>query len=211
MSDLISRQEAIAHIKQRLYETQLNNDTEHPYYEEIADNRIETWINELPSAEPTEESCWGCNCPKMERLKEQKTFSEMVHLHDLETNSCDTISRQAAIDAVEYITSSMSVCVNTDECHGMKRMQRQAVIELANLPSVQPEHTNADRIRAMSDEELACGLFKPRKMTNADRIRIMTNEELAHLLHSAEEHLFTGNLWNYEKWTGWLKQETEEV
>ena len=50
----------------------------------------------------------------------------------------DLISRQAAIDAIEHITSSMSVCVNTDECHGMKRMQRQAVIELANLPSAQP-------------------------------------------------------------------------
>ena len=47
--------------------------------------------------------------------------------------------------------------------------------------------------------------------TNADRIRIMTNEELAHLLHSAEEHLFTGNLWNYEKWTEWLKQEVDDV
>lgn len=51
----------------------------------------------------------------------------------------DLISRQAAIDAIEHITSSMSVCINTDECHGMKRMQRQAVIELANLPSEQPE------------------------------------------------------------------------
>ena len=55
------------------------------------------------------------------------------------THACDLISRQAAIEAVEHITSSMSVCVNTDECHGMKRMQRQAVIELANLPSAQPE------------------------------------------------------------------------
>lgn len=54
----------------------------------------------------------------------------------------DLIYRQAAIDAVEHITSSMSVCVNTDECHGMKRMQRQAVIELANLPSAQPEITH---------------------------------------------------------------------
>lgn len=51
----------------------------------------------------------------------------------------DTIYRQAAIEAVEYITSSMSVCVNTDECHGMKRMQRQAVIELTNLPSAKSE------------------------------------------------------------------------
>lgn len=51
----------------------------------------------------------------------------------------DVVSRQTAIEAVEHITSSMSVCVNTDECHGMKRMQRQAVIELVNLPSAQPE------------------------------------------------------------------------
>lgn len=49
------------------------------------------------------------------------------------------------------------------------------------------------------------GLGDP--ITNADRIRAMTDEELAHLLHSAEEHLFTGNLWNYDKWTEWLKQE----
>ena len=51
----------------------------------------------------------------------------------------DLIERQKAIEAVEHITSSMSVCVNTDECYGMKRMQRQAAIELANLPSAQPE------------------------------------------------------------------------
>lgn len=57
----------------------------------------------------------------------------------MQIQATDTISRQAAIDAVEHITSSMSVCVNTDECHGMKRMQRQAVIELANLTSAQPE------------------------------------------------------------------------
>ena len=50
----------------------------------------------------------------------------------------------------------------------------------------------------------------PKPITHADRIRAMSDEELAHLLHSAEEHLFTGNLWNYEKWTEWLKQEASE-
>lgn len=54
------------------------------------------------------------------------------------------------------------------------------------------------------------GVLFPAVITNADKIRAMTDEELAHLLHSAEEHLFTGNLWNYEKWTEWLKQEAEE-
>lgn len=52
MIDLISRKYAIAHLKQRLYETQLNNDTEHPYYEEISDNRIDVWMNEVPSVQP---------------------------------------------------------------------------------------------------------------------------------------------------------------
>lgn len=49
--------------------------------------------------------------------------------------------------------------------------------------------------------------YKPKPQTNADRIRSMTDEALAHLLHSTEEHLFTGNLWNYEKWLEWLRQE----
>lgn len=52
MSDLISRADAIKHLKKRLYETALNNNTEHPYYEEIADNRIDVWMNEVPSAQP---------------------------------------------------------------------------------------------------------------------------------------------------------------
>ena len=51
----------------------------------------------------------------------------------------DLISRQEAIDRIEGITSSMSVCVNSDECHGMKRMQRQAVLEIANMTSAEPE------------------------------------------------------------------------
>lgn len=51
MDDLISRHAAIDHLKKRLYETALNNITEHPYYEELADNRVDVWLNELPSAE----------------------------------------------------------------------------------------------------------------------------------------------------------------
>lgn len=52
MSDLISRQAAIEHLKKRLYETALNNVTEHPYYEEMADNRVSVWLKEVPSVQP---------------------------------------------------------------------------------------------------------------------------------------------------------------
>ena len=55
-----------------------------------------------------------------------------------------------------------------------------------------------------------CTYHTPKPQTNADRIRAMTDEELAHLLHSAEEHLFTGNLWSYEEWTAWLKREATD-
>ena len=51
--------------------------------------------------------------------------------------------------------------------------------------------------------------WEKKPQTNADRIRAMSDEELAHLLHSAEEHLFIGNLWDYAQWNEWLKQEGE--
>ena len=52
-------------------------------------------------------------------------------------------------------------------------------------------------------------LEERKPITNADRIRSMTDEELAHLLHTAEEHIFNGNLWNYEQWQTWLKSPVE--
>lgn len=50
--DTISRQAATEHLKKRLYETELNSTAEHPYYEEIADNRVDIWMNEVPSVQP---------------------------------------------------------------------------------------------------------------------------------------------------------------
>ena len=56
MSDLISRQEVSDIIKTRLYQTALNNTEYITSYdkvcEDIAENRIDTWINEAKSVEP---------------------------------------------------------------------------------------------------------------------------------------------------------------
>lgn len=73
--------------------------------------------------------------------------------------SCeDAVSRQEAIDAVEQIVSSRSVCINSDEYHGMKRMQKQAVIELTNLPPAQPERPKGHWIDTGSGQECSeCG------------------------------------------------------
>lgn len=57
------------------------------------------------------------------------------------------------------------------------------------------------------DVDRECEYFK--HATNADHIRAMSDEELAHLLHTAEEHIFSGNLWNYEQWRKWLKSPVE--
>jgi hypothetical protein len=64
--------------------------------------------------------------------------SEVMNSSEIPNNS-DTIYRQAAIDAIAELTSSMSVCISVDECHGMKRMQGMAVRALEGLPSAQPK------------------------------------------------------------------------
>ena len=54
--DLISRQAVIDNIKTRLYQTALNNTENITSYanvcEDIAENRIDTWVNEVKSVEP---------------------------------------------------------------------------------------------------------------------------------------------------------------
>ena len=120
-ADTISRQTAIDALWKALHEYE---DKTEKQFQESEDLDVEDWILHrifvqnmsdidrqtilnLPSAQPTEASCWGCNCQKMERLKEQKTFSEMVHLHDAETHeertethACDLISRQWLMECV---------------------------------------------------------------------------------------------------------------
>ena len=57
MSDLISREAAREHMKKRLYETAINNvgyvTDASEIYEDVADERLDTWINEVPSEEAT--------------------------------------------------------------------------------------------------------------------------------------------------------------
>ena len=52
--DTIRRQEAIEHCKKRLYETALNQGLlcESDMCQDIAENRIAIWLNEVPSAQP---------------------------------------------------------------------------------------------------------------------------------------------------------------
>ena len=59
MSDVLRREDVIKHIKNRLYESACNNTTYQcnadEVFTDIAENRIETWINEMPSYDWTEE------------------------------------------------------------------------------------------------------------------------------------------------------------
>lgn len=49
----------------------------------------------------------------------------------------DLIDKQAAINIIAEIPSSMSVCSTVDECHGMKRMQGKAIRAIDSLPSIE--------------------------------------------------------------------------
>lgn len=47
-------------------------------------------------------------------------------------------------------------------------------------------------------------------MTNADRIRSMTDEELAEWFNTVTKDVLSGSTWNKKGWLKWLKAESEE-
>ena len=57
MKDTIYREDAIKHIKKRLYETAMNNihssGKPSDAYADVAEYRLDIWVSELPSAEGT--------------------------------------------------------------------------------------------------------------------------------------------------------------
>ena len=64
----------------------------------------------------------------------------------------DCISRKMAVEAIEDIVSSMSVCLSVDECHGMKRMQKRAIEEVINLPAIQTTNHISDVSKGDSND-----------------------------------------------------------
>lgn len=51
---------------------------------------------------------------------------------------------------------------------------------------------------------------KPKPITNADRIRSMTDEELAEFLNNTQGRAFGGTMLLHMQWLDWLKQEEKE-
>ena len=83
MSDLIDRQEAIEHCKKRLLESAYNNvqvvcDVSYTM-QEIADNRIENWLKELPSGQqwiPCSERLPEYYCEVIVTVKEKYEYEK---------------------------------------------------------------------------------------------------------------------------------------
>jgi hypothetical protein len=49
----------------------------------------------------------------------------------------DLISRSAAIEAIDELVSTMSVCVSMEECKGMNWMKRRAIAAIRELPTAE--------------------------------------------------------------------------
>lgn len=94
MDDTIYREAAVKHLKHRLYETATNNPDIAGVFSEIADNRVETWIEELPSAQQR----W---IPVTERLPEEDG-TYIVCLDDRSVFEYDYISKWWDDDAWQY-------------------------------------------------------------------------------------------------------------
>ena len=63
MGDLISRERALVHLRKRLYETALNNvgyvTDASEIYEDVADKRLDVWLNEIRPEEARPERKLG--------------------------------------------------------------------------------------------------------------------------------------------------------
>ena len=104
MSDLISRQEVSDIIKTRLYQTALNNTECITSYakvcEDIAENRIDTWINEAKSVEPER------NVDLTDKEIPIEEYTDCVRRKDVlwitkETGALETQSRVVKLPSVE--------------------------------------------------------------------------------------------------------------
>ena len=62
----------------------------------------------------------------------------------------DVIYRSGAIEAIDGIVSTLSVCINVDECKGMFRMKKRAKEEVESLPSAVAPH-NDDYTKFIED------------------------------------------------------------
>lgn len=133
--DAISREEAILHISERLYETAMNNQgykiTMDKACEDIAVDRLKTWINELPSVTP---KFTDTEIQKMQEL-EQAQLEKAYELGRAEVQPYDdAISRAEALkhSHIEY----------DDDGEGHRVIYAE---DIKDLPSVTPK-TSEDYI-----------------------------------------------------------------
>lgn len=57
------------------------------------------------------------------------------------------------------------------------------------------------------DKERECDQYKC--MTQADRIRAMTDEQLADLFNDITDDVLKGSTWNKTEWIGWLQMRVD--
>ena len=116
----------------------------------LARNKVECslrWYSEKPTRDMSDgcykssgtERIIGVPFPEFPFVKWEDEPYSIEEMLMWESDGVDTIYRQTAIEAVSNLASSMSVCLNTDECHGMKRMQEMAVTVLRGLQSEDQE------------------------------------------------------------------------
>lgn len=87
MDDLISRQQTIEHLKKRLIETALNNTgvkaSCDSIFADTADNRIEPWVNEVPTTQSEIIRCKDCkHRPRATRAGEGIFYGSSLYFPD---------------------------------------------------------------------------------------------------------------------------------
>ena len=177
--DLISRQEVSDIIKTRLYQTALNNTEYITSYdkvcEDIAENRIDTWINEAKSVESEQNLQPTCNQLATDCISRQEllnAISQKEYGHDYDGNK--DILGLKYVDIIKEMPS-----VKLEKCGDC--VSRQAVLDLAKcgrLVSNGNYKSVCDAINGLPSVELEkCGDCISREAAT-DRFDLVQSDDL---------------------------------
>lgn len=111
--DLISRTDTIEAVRSRLYQSAMNNDGEaRETFADIAENRIEVWINEVPSADA--EQGLGRYENAMQKLRDMPRYLNGVKEKQITKISADAVSRKAKCCPITETCMSIDCPVSSE-------------------------------------------------------------------------------------------------
>ena len=110
-------------------------------------------------------------------------------------------------EAIEHAKNTIERMKHDGTCDSCKHEHEQLLAWLEELKNYRThEHIDCEKDKALPDEELQSGAYVSKNITNADRIRAMSDEELAEWMSRCNAY---GESAEAGQWLSWLREPTK--